>query len=237
MKVFYFNIQEKGGAGKSMLTYLQALKNEAIKSAAFVDLDSSSKTSSLQLKFLKSSERLFAANIFDNLKKIEREKLFEIIEGFCSTDFERFYIDFGAPESQQLPDLFSIDFSADEFLVFQKELGVKFVFNVIMAGGSSYIPSFEYLKRIIEPLKGKFDVIVYINEFTFQNYPALIDEIKAFTKETKGLIKDIRQFGNIYTDRRSGQLITDNIKEGKGLAAYTSFAAKTIIRREIAKVE
>ena len=28
MKTIYLNIQSKGGAGKSMLTYLQALKHE-----------------------------------------------------------------------------------------------------------------------------------------------------------------------------------------------------------------
>jgi hypothetical protein len=28
MKTFYFTIEAKGGAGKSMLTHLQALKNE-----------------------------------------------------------------------------------------------------------------------------------------------------------------------------------------------------------------
>ena len=45
MKTYYFNIQAKGGAGKSMLTYLQALKNEENASTLFVDLDNSTKTS------------------------------------------------------------------------------------------------------------------------------------------------------------------------------------------------
>jgi cellulose biosynthesis protein BcsQ len=53
MKTVYLNVQAKGGAGKSMLTYLQALKQEANNKAAFVDLDSSTKTSSAQLKFLR----------------------------------------------------------------------------------------------------------------------------------------------------------------------------------------
>lgn len=237
MKTFYFNVQAKGGAGKSMLTYLQALKNETNDSAAFVDLDSSTKTSCLQLQFLKSSERLFVADIFDNLKKIEREKLFEIIEVFTAKQFDRFYIDFGAPESEQLPGLLAMDFSAAEFLSFQNEQNVKFVFNVVMAGGTAYIPSFEYLKRITGLLEGKFELVVYINEFTFQNYSSLVGEVQQFAEQTQGLIKEVRLFGNIYVDRRSGQMITDNIKEGKGLAAYHSFAAKTIIRREIAKVE
>ena len=74
MKTFYFNIQSKGGAGKSMLTYLQALKHEKNEKAAFVDLDSSTQTSTRQLHFLTQQEanRLFSVDIFDNLKKIER---------------------------------------------------------------------------------------------------------------------------------------------------------------------
>lgn len=43
MKTFYFNIQSKGGVGKSFLTALLALKYESDPSVYFVDLDSSVK--------------------------------------------------------------------------------------------------------------------------------------------------------------------------------------------------
>src|SRR3954464_5320818 len=76
MKTFYFNIQAKGGAGKSMLTYLQALKNEENESTLFVDLDNSTKTSIKQLKFLKDKKRLVETDIIDAFRRIEREKLF-----------------------------------------------------------------------------------------------------------------------------------------------------------------
>jgi cellulose biosynthesis protein BcsQ len=49
MKTIYFNIQSKGGAGKSMLTYLQAIKNEQNEKAFFVDMDGSTLTSSQAL--------------------------------------------------------------------------------------------------------------------------------------------------------------------------------------------
>ena len=72
MKTFYYNIQSKGGTGKSMLTYLQALKHEENDKIAFVDLDSSTQTSTRQLHFLtqQAANRLFSVDIFDNLKKI-----------------------------------------------------------------------------------------------------------------------------------------------------------------------
>ena len=236
MKTFYFNIQSKGGAGKSMLTYLQALKNENNETVAFVDLDSSTQTSKSQLKFLSAKKRLFEVDIFDNIRKIEREKMFLIIEALNNNEFSEIYIDFGAPESEQLPGLFSIDFSIDEFKEFETGLGCKFVFNVIVAGGTAYTSSIEYLKRITELIKGKFDVYAYVNEFTFHNYAHLIDEVRVFAKATKGLIKDVKPYGAIHIDRNSGQLITENIKEGKGFKEYNSFAAKTIIKREISKV-
>ena len=52
MKTFYFNIQAKGGSGKSMLTYLQALKNETNNRAYFIDLDSSVRREAQVLKVL-----------------------------------------------------------------------------------------------------------------------------------------------------------------------------------------
>ncbi len=238
MKTIYLNIQSKGGAGKSMLTYLQALKHQENDQVAFVDLDSSTQTTSKQLKFIaeKNTERIIQIDIFDSFKKIEREKLFQIFEALNVYNYKEIYVDFGAPESEQFPGLFSIDFSIDEFKLFEKELNVKFIFNVVIAGGTAYSSSFLYLRRITELVDGKFDVYAYINELTFVNYQVLIDEVRSWAKQTKSLIKDVRLFGAINVDRTSGQQITENIKEGRGITDYTSFASRTIIKREMAKV-
>ncbi len=238
MKTFYFNIQSKGGAGKSMLTYLQALKHEKNEKTAFVDLDSSTQTSTRQLHFLTQQEanRLFSVDIFDNLKKIEREKLYDRLQAFNAQPFDEIYIDFGAPESEQLPSLFSLDFSIDEFKEFEKELKAKFIFNVILCGGTSYASTFDYLKKLTEIVKGKFDIVMYLNELTFQNYNLLIDELNEFAKKAKGYISKVVRFGDIHVDRNSGQIITENIRNGMGFVGYNSFAAKTIIKREMTKV-
>jgi hypothetical protein len=238
MKTFYFNIQSKGGAGKSMLTYLQALKHEKNEKVAFVDLDSSTQTSTRQLHFLTQQEanRLFSVDIFDNLKKIEREKLYDVLQAFNTQPFDEIYIDFGAPESEQLPSLFSLDFSIEEFKEFEKELKAKFVFNVILCGGTSYASTFDYLKRLTEIVKGKFEIVMCLNELTFLNYNLLIDELNEFAKKAKGYISGVVRFGDIHVDRNSGQIITENIRNGNGFSGYNSFAAKTIIKREMAKV-
>src|ERR1017187_1902213 len=238
MKTFYYNIQSKGGAGKSMLTYLQALKHEQNEKVAFVDLDSSTQTSTRQLHFLASQEanRLFSVDIFDRLKKIEREKLYDVLQVFNNQPFEEIYIDFGAPESEQLPSLFSLDFTIEEFKEFEKELGATFVFNVIMNGGTSYTSTFHYLKNLVGVVKGQFEIVMYLNELTFQNYTHLADELELFAKKAKGLVSKIVRFGDIHIDRNSGQIITENIRNGMGFDSYKSYAAKTIIKREIAKL-
>lgn len=236
MKTFEFNIQSKGGAGKSMLTYLQALKHEQDPDALFVDLDSSTKTSVKQLRFIGLKKRVIEVDMLDRIRKIEREKLFEVLESLQRMPYDHFFVDFGAPESEQLPGLFSIDYTMDEFCGFAQELDAEFRFNVVMAGGTAYRSCFDYLKRITELVEGRFPVTAFVNEYTFQHYEYLIDEIRAFADATNGLVEAVRPFGDIHTDRNSGQQITDNVKEGKGIGDYRSFAARTIIRRELAKV-
>lgn len=237
MKTIYLNIQSKGGAGKSMLTYLQALKHEANDKTAFVDLDGATRTSKVQLKFIgEKPGRLFEVDVFDGLKKIEREKLFNILEALNTTDFDEIFIDFGAAESEQLTRLLTIDFSIDEFKRFETEMGIRIIFNVVLAGGTAYMSCFEYLRRITELVRGKFDVYAYINELTFHNYAELVDEVRGFVKSTKGLVRGVRSFGDIHIDRGSGQVITENIKEGKGIKGYNLFHIRLIIKRELEKV-
>jgi cellulose biosynthesis protein BcsQ len=171
MKQFIFNIQSKGGAGKSMLTYLQALKHEDNDKVLFVDLDNSTKTSLKQLQFLSAKKRIAEVSINDNKKRIDREKLFAVIEKLASLEaFDTIFIDFGAPESQQFPSLFNLDFSAEELKDFEESLQARFVFNIIVAGGASYLSCMEFTREVAESLRGLFDINIWLNEYSFSNY-------------------------------------------------------------------
>ncbi|MGE9310868.1 hypothetical protein ACLOAU_04460 [Niabella sp. CJ426] len=236
MKNYHFNLQSKGGAGKSMLTYLQALKQEENAGAAFVDLDSASRTSSTQLAFLSLKNRVFEIEILDDIKRIDREKLFKVLEALNETEYEDIYIDFGSSESDQLLRLLTLDFTIDDFVEFEKTLKAHFFFNIVIAGGAAYGPSFLFLKKMTEAVKGSFPVYIYANEFTFKNNRQLIEELGQFVKSTKGLIREVRPFGDINTDRASGIEISANVKDGKGIVAYRSFAARIIINKELSKV-
>lgn len=236
MKTFYFNIQSKGGAGKSMLTYLQALKYETDESVMFVDLDSSTQSSLTQLEFISQKGRLIRTDIYDRNRKLDRERFIEVIEALNQQPASQFYIDFGAPESEQLPGLFTLDFTIEEFKEIEKELKAKIAFNIVVAGGPAYETCMLYLKKMTGITKGHFDISVYLNQFTFYNYDHLITEAREFVKSTKGLIKNVYQFGEFYPDRRSGQIILNNIRSGEGQDGYHSLGAKTILKREIKKI-
>ena len=236
MKNYYFNIQSKGGVGKSMLTYLQALKSEEMETAAFIDLDSSSHTRSKQLEFLAHKGRVFEIELLDGIKRIDREQLFKVLEALNQTEYKELFIDFGSAESDQLLRLLTLDFSINEFKEFETMLEAAFTFNIVIAGGTSFSSSLHYMQKISEAISGKFPVDIFLNDFTFRNSQDLITEIQAMSKNSKGQIKKVRLFGDIYPDRASGIEIMANIKEGKGLEAYKSFAARILIKKEVAKI-
>jgi len=219
-----------------MLTYLQALKHETNKQVFFVDLDNSTRTSVRQLDFLKDKKRLAEVNLIDHIKRIEREKLFEIIENLNLLPFSDFYLDFGAPESQQLPILFSLDVTTEEFKAFEKGLDAKFVFNIVVAGGTSYLSCMEFTREVVSALNGKFEIFLYINEFSFPDQDELITEIELYAQSNVDFITGTKKFGKIAIDRSSGRIILDHIKRGKSMSDFKGFGTKLVIDRETAKV-
>ncbi len=239
MKNFFFNCQAKGGTGKSMLTYLQGLKHEDDIKSAFIDLDSSTQTSSRQLAFLFKEEkpdRLFTVDIFDSIKKIERERLIKVIESFSQKSFDNIFIDFGAPESEQLPTLLTLDFSPEEFKDFEEETGASFIFNVLVCGGTSFSSTSDYLKKLANILDGKFPIVVYANMFTFKEYTSQLDQLINWSKKAKAIDKVV-EFGDIEVDRSSGQKIIDLIKDGQGKEGYKNeWMARTKIKRRLAEI-
>lgn len=283
MNTIYFNLQEKGGTGKSMLTYLQALKNQFNEKVAFVDLDQSTQTSTHQLLFLNSKEekriyyirelskrkeelkyltcenipdvsaikfnkttikqiekslalddmtdRLFQADINDALKRIDRERFFQLCESFSKVNFEEVYIDLGAPESEQFPKLFTMDFTPEEFKDFEKNLDTKFVFNCVIAGGAMYQSCMSFLDKLYQHTGKLFEIRVYGNLHFFFNEEEQLDHLRHYCKANDLVLIE---FGNFNIQQSSGQNIIENIKAGKGISSIHSFATKTVLKRTLA---
>lgn len=236
MKKFYFNLQSKGGVGKSFLTALLALKYESDDSVYFVDLDSSIKTSFQQLKFLqgKTPARFASMNLLDYRNKIDRQLLFENLLALSQKDNEVFYLDFGAPESTEFPSLFEADYSIAEFKQIETELDTQFIFNVIVAGGSSYEACTNYLNRVVQLSNNEFQINLYINEATFINKDK-IDELLVYADLNNESIQSVKRFGDFDNTTSPHKSILKKIEEGKSLGAY-AFVERIKILKEIAKV-
>lgn len=237
MKKFQFNVQAKGGSGKSMLTYLQALREQANDRAYFVDFDSSVRTSRQQLKFLqgKTPPRFAVMGLLDSRDKLDRQLLFENLQQLTEKDYNVFYLDFGAPESDQLPALFSRDYTAEEFKQVEEELGVEFTFNVVIAGGAAYEACTNYLEKITALAGGLFDVCMYLNQSTFTGSPQLVEELQAYRVLNAGLITGLRLFGDFDVTTAPHKSILQKSGEGKGMEAY-AFVEKIKILKELAKI-
>lgn len=237
MKQFQFNVQAKGGSGKSMLTYLQALKNETNQRSYFIDLDSSVKTSLQQLKFLqgKTPPRFAIMDLLDNRDKIDRQLLLENIMELSLKDYDDFYLDFGAPESDQLPSLFSKDYSIEEFKMIECELCTEFIFNIVVAGGGAYEGCTRYLQKLAGLLRGEFAVNIYVNQSTFVNHMHLVDEITAFAKLKKNEINAVKFYGDFDNTTSPHKNILRSIEQGKGMEAF-AFIEKIKILKELSKI-
>ena len=236
MKHFYFNLQSKGGVGKSMLTYLLALKNETNEQSYFSDVDSSAKSSTQQLKFLqgKTPPRFAAINLLDARNKIDRQLLFDNLLLLVQKDYRDYYLDLGAPESTEFPSLFSSDYTIDEFKQIADELNAEFIFNIIIAGGSSYEACTNYLQTIVELVKGSFEINVYVNEATFVNKEN-IREVYQYAGMNEGFIHSVKRFGDFDNTTSPHKNILKKVEEGKGLSAY-AYVERINILREINKV-
>lgn len=213
-KQFNFIIQAKGGVGKSFLTYLIAVKHEDDSSRTFIDVDSSTKTSTAQLRFLAEKEqRLAEIDLLDSYRKIARDRLFDSIQQLSSLSNAVFYLDFGASESEQVPALLTLDLDQDELKQFEQYLGVEFVFHVVVAGGTAYTSCVEYLMKIYKAVGNVFPIMVWINANTFQNFPQQRDECLSVAKKCR---MTTEFFGDIEPNTDLASKIISNIERGEG---------------------
>jgi hypothetical protein len=144
-------MQNKGGVGKSMLTYLLALKHQKdsieeidnLSKILFADGDILNLTTDRQCKFLTIAH----VNLMDKNQKFQRDKLLRSLEYFSKVEADVIYIDFGASESGQFPALVSLDYSSDLFQDFAQNFEIEIIVNVVVAGGTSFIPCTDFLKN------------------------------------------------------------------------------------------
>ncbi|MBA4198227.1 MAG: hypothetical protein C0459_11805 [Chitinophaga sp.] len=219
--------------GKSLLTYLIALKNQHTSDVYFLDADSSASSSKKQLKFLqgKTPARFALLNLLDSRGKIDRQLLFENLLSLANKEYIDFYIDFGAPESSEFPLLFTKDFSIEEFKELEHQLNARFVF-IIVISGNAYVECTNYLQKIIAGVNAQIEVNIYLNESTFDNHPELIDEIREYAGKNSNTIQSVKLFADFDLTTSPHKRIFKKIEEGLGIEAY-EFVEQLKIKKEI----
>ena len=238
MKTFIFNLQEKGGTGKSFLTVLQAYKEQNNERSLFADADASTKSTIRNLKFLENRKPLRIAEIslLDARGKIVRDKLLSIMEQMVKDlDYDNYYLDFGAPESQQFTELITKDLLPTDLKAFEEHLNVKFVFNIIVAGGTTFGSCTDYLKKLVDLLGDHFEVNIMANEAMFYNFEHLLDELNQFAKASGEKVNSVKRFGDFDISNETGKNILSNIEKGLGVENL-SFTAKLKMNNELAKI-
>ncbi len=223
-RIIEFTLQSKGGVGKSFHTYCRAL-SVPDEHSLFVDVDSSTQTSTRQLKFL-GAERLETISLLDNRDVLVRDTFLGYMESLSESAFERIYMDFGAPESEQIPALIQRDIPFREFC---DELGFDILFNIVIGGGGAYKASVDYLQKIVSVLKGEFKIIVWENITSFNQFPVLSTELGANCK-SMGL--QYKRFGDFEPSTLLGGQILDGIRRGYSLSDYSP-GARIRMKKEL----
>ncbi|GLU56497.1 hypothetical protein Dfri01_59580 [Dyadobacter frigoris] len=215
MKKFNFIIQSKGGAGKSFFTYLLGIKHEQNKETLFIDVDGSTSTSTNQLKFLEDQKRIGVIDLLDSQDRIARDRLFGSIEEIAELSYSNYILDFGAPESEQLPALFSRDVNQQELKGFAEFLNSEFIFHVIIAGGTAYGACMQYLTDIVRVVGEEFKIVVWMNENTLLNYPKQVEQI---LEAANALGLDVERFGDVLSGSVFDTKLSTIIQQGLGKA-------------------
>lgn len=225
MKRINLIISSKGGVGKSLLSTLFGLKRMGSVTTAFVDLDSSTRSSMRQLAFLDPA-RLEAVSLLNEKQVLVRDNLISYLESLSQAPFDEIFFDFGAPESEQFPALIERDLPFEEFLDL---LEMDVVYHIVIGGGSAYLPSTNFLQQVLRIIPGRESVRVWASITTFNQYPQLLEEL---VQNCKKMGLTLNFFGDFDPQSHLGGQILDFIRQGMPLDRYSP-GARLRMRKEL----
>lgn len=235
-RYIYCQVQGKGGAGKSFLTYLLGLKHYRDENAIFIDADFNSKTSSTQnLRFIppkKEIKRVVFFNILDDKKNIERKLFMAMLTRFGKNEFtfDRVFIDFGTLESDQFLELFITLFKPGELHELEKEFNLKFIFQVIVAGNTNYLACISYLEKVQQIFGEHHDILIYPNLEKFSHSDKQLEQLKAYAQRFKLPYKPFGDFGKGSETETDVRLM---MQQGKYLDDFPDMITQWLVEQEI----
>ncbi len=233
MKTFHFVMQAKGGVGKSFLVYLYALGLEQEPGALFLDVDNSTKTSDRQLAFLRTQpgNRLAKLSLVNERAKQDRQLLIRSVLELGRLDYTQYFLDFGAPESEQFPALLEQDMPAELLRRVETQTASRFVFYVVIGGNTAFKPCMEYLATLVSRLEGAFTLIAHPNQYSFVG-PARHEQLAMLTEFCAQNRLGLVPFGAIDMESEVGRQIVHYAQLGKGLSEY-DFLERLLVEKQI----
>ena len=201
-KQVVFIAQAKGGVGKSFVTWFIA-QNKKEQSAGFIDLDKSTRTST-RLKKIVGEKRVLELSILDGNHKLDREMFLNLLELISKTKTEEWFVDLGAPESDELKSFLTNEVPAEELKEILEEINVSLKIYVIIAGQDAFDASLGYYVDMQKLCENYIEVIPVKNEGTFGSIVAMEAGDKVF--ENLGIIP--KKVGKLPAGNSANEIIT-----------------------------
>jgi hypothetical protein len=212
MKKLIFITQSKGGAGKSILSFLLA---EKYREAIILDMDDATKTTSLQLAYRKPLQITF----LNSNNVIDRGLFNAFLEQISIAKSELIICDLGASISEQLPYYLS---DVNAFLpAVLEELGISLDLYSVVGGANIFTQTMTYLDMLVKAADSQFTIKVLKNEF----YDFTEEQNATLLKYSDTHKLPVVPF-NISKDKNEStqNRIKEVLKSGKGIANASVFS-------------
>lgn len=224
-KKIYFITQAKGGAGKSVLTFMLA---EKYKDAVILDLDDATTTSMMQLAYRKP---IMVSFLDPTTKRIDRGAFNGLFESIIEAKKDLFIADLGASVAEQLPkyfDMNGVEGIVDVLATYDIQLEIA----CVVGGGNIFKATMQYLDELVNSTKGQFNITVASNG----NHPYSDDQRQTLLDYTK-----VNKLPTIDFDlaRDKGEIamrtVENVLKDGKGISGLSPFTS-IYFRKPIAEL-
>ena len=212
MKKLIIITQSKGGAGKSILTFLLA---EKYPDAVVFDMDNATNTTALQLQYRNPIPITF----LDNNNVIDRGRFNTFLEEIHKIDNNLSICDMGASVSEQFPFYLSdvSDFLSDVLTELQIDLEIM----VIVGGGNIFTQTTSYLEDLRLSVNEQFTIRIMKNEYYDFNQDQNLTLEKYANKHRLEIVPfNISRDMNQSTQNR----LKEVLKSGKGIETAGSIS-------------
>lgn len=215
--------QAKGGTGKSFITWFIA-RNKRDGQAVFIDLDKSTRTSR-RLKNLIGDKRVLELSIIDENLKLDREMFLNLFESISKAKTSEWFVDLGAPESDELKSFFLNEVPAQELAEILDEIGIQLKIFVVLAGEDAFGACVQYYNDLKKLTHDYIEVVAVKNEGMFGSVQAQEIGDKMLTE--LGIV--VKKVGRMPVGNSSREIIS--IISGYGSEEDLSLAGKRSLRK------